>query len=121
MKLALARGLSHYEFLQTTSAKEIREYQALDSIDPLFDGDRLDILFARLELAVINSIGKAFGGRRFRSLKLSDVLHEWDAEAPKEETPAQTPTEQLKVVEELNKLFKGKDLRAEKQKAKANS
>jgi hypothetical protein len=42
LKLALKRGISHDEFLRTTSAREVAEYQALNSIDPLWDGERLE-------------------------------------------------------------------------------
>jgi hypothetical protein len=54
LKLALLRGCTHAEFLRTTSAREVAEYRALNLIDPLFVGDRIDRAAAMVASTVYN-------------------------------------------------------------------
>lgn len=54
MRLALMRGVSHKEFLRTTSSREIGEYWALHKIDPLFDGPRVEQAIAGLSSLTFN-------------------------------------------------------------------
>jgi hypothetical protein len=48
------RGVSHAEFLRTTSAREVAEYQALNLIDPLYVGDRIDRAAAMIASTTYN-------------------------------------------------------------------
>ena len=54
MKLALERGISHSELLATTSAPEVQEYRALNSIDPLFAVDRIDMAASAIAAVIFN-------------------------------------------------------------------
>jgi hypothetical protein len=83
LRLALARGISHSQLLHTTSAKELSEYRALNLINPLFDGDRIDQGNAMVANIIFNML-------RDPSVKPTSIV-EWmpDYEArfkPQEET-----------------------------------
>jgi hypothetical protein len=52
--MALARGISHAEFLRTTSAREVAEYRALHRIDPLWDAERTEYAVAQLTNVYFN-------------------------------------------------------------------
>jgi hypothetical protein len=52
--MALLRGVSHQEFLRTTSAREVQEYRALNTIDPIFMGDRIDAAAATVANVTFN-------------------------------------------------------------------
>jgi hypothetical protein len=54
MKLAILRGQTHKDYLRTTSAREVAEYQALNLIDPLFIGERVDRAAALIASTMFN-------------------------------------------------------------------
>jgi hypothetical protein len=54
LKLALKRGMNHEQFLRETSAREVREYMALNLIDPVFEGERIERAVAALYALTYN-------------------------------------------------------------------
>ena len=54
MKVALLRGLSHSEYLASTSHREVVEYRALNCIDPIFPWERIEAYIAQLTALIFN-------------------------------------------------------------------
>ncbi|EPE1850231.1 phage tail assembly protein T [Cronobacter dublinensis] len=77
MTLALRLGRTLHELKQTLTASELRMWIEFDRLNPISDR-RGDIQAAQISAAVLNSQGA--------KLSLDDLLLEWSATEPKEES-----------------------------------
>lgn len=95
MKHALARGLSYEEHLRTISAREMAEWEALNTIEPLFD--RADYHTAEICTVIAGIVSKKTP--QFERFLMFHVP---------EKKPAQSMDEMKAIAKQLHNLFKGR-------------
>jgi hypothetical protein len=98
--------MTHAELLCRISSRELSEWMALASLEPLGQ-ERIELLLAQL-LALTANVHR---GEDDDPVSAWDFLPWWPDAAPASQTDGQSPEEMLAMAEMLVQAFGGQDLR----------